>query len=84
MLGIDPRSLEEALQSRIGIVEVGIANHTSTRTLGAHHVEHVSHSGPWAWIVLILVVVLAALSVAVWQGLVPAAWVPDWVEALFR
>lgn len=84
LLGIDPRPLESALHSRIGSVEGGIANHTSIRTLGAHHVEHMPHSGPWAWLVLILLVVLAALSVAIWQGLVPVAWVPDWVEALFR
>lgn len=84
LLGIDARPLESVLQSRIGSVEGGIANHTSIRTLGAHHAENVQHSGPWAWLVLILLVVLAALSVAIWQGLVPAAWVPDWVEALFR
>lgn len=84
LLGIDSRSLEASLQSRIGSVEGGIANHTSTRTLGAHHVEHVPHSGALAWLVLIMLVVLAALSIAIWQGLVPAAWVPDWVEALFR
>lgn len=84
LLGIDARSLEAALQSRIGSVEGGIANHTSIRTLGAHHAEYVPRSGSWAWLILILLVVLAALSVAIWQGLVPAAWVPDWVEALFR
>ena len=84
LLGIDPRPLEVSLQSRIGIVEGGIANHTSTRTLGAHHAEQVQHSLPWVWLILIMLVVIAALSVAIWQGLVPAAWVPDWVEALFR
>jgi cytoskeletal protein RodZ len=84
LLGIDSRPLELSLQSRIGSVEGGIANHTSIRTLGAHQVEHLPQSGPWAWLVLILVVVLAALSIAIWQGLVPAAWVPDWVEALFQ
>lgn len=84
LLGIDSRSLETSLQSRIGSVEGGIANHTSTRSLGGHHVEYAPHSGPWAWLVLILLVVLTALGVAIWQGLVPATWVPDWIEALFR
>lgn len=84
LLGIDARPLETSLQSRIGSVEGGIANHTSIRTLGAHHVEHVPHAGSWLWLILILVVVLIALGIAIWQGLVPAAWVPDWVEALFR
>lgn len=84
LLGIDPKPLEIALQSRIGKVEGGIANHTSIRTLGAHQAEQVPHSGAWVWLVLIFLVVIAVLSVAVWQGLIPQAWVPDWVEALFQ
>lgn len=84
LLGIDSKPLELALQSRIGSVQGGIANHTSTRTLGAHHVEHVPHSGGWAWLVLIFLVVLAVLGGAIWQGLLPAEWVPDWIEALFK
>lgn len=84
LLGIDPKHIEDSLQTRIGRVEGGIANHTSIRTLGAHHVESAPHPGPWGWLILIFVVVLIALSVAIWQGLVPAAWVPSWVEALFR
>jgi len=84
LLGIDPRPLEASLQSRIGRVEGGIANHTSTRTLGAHHIEQVQHSGAWAWLILIFLVVLVVLGVAVWQGLLPATWVPDWAEAFFR
>lgn len=83
-LGIDPRPLEASLQSRIGSVQGGIANHTSTRTLGAHHVEHVTHSGALSWFVLIFLVVIVVLGVAIWQGLLPAAWVPDWIEALFQ
>lgn len=84
LLEIDPRPLEASLQSRIGRVEGGIANHTSTRTLGAHHAEHVPHSGAWVWLVLIFLIVFAVLGVAIWQGLLPQAWVPDWVEALFK
>ncbi len=83
-LGIDPRPIEASLQSRIGSVQGGIANHTSTRSLGAHHVEHVQHTGAWAWFFLIFLVVLAVLGVAIWQGLMPDAWVPDWIEALFQ
>jgi cytoskeleton protein RodZ len=84
LLGIDPKPLEATLQSRIGSVQGGIANHTSTRTLGAHHVEHVPHSGAWAWVVLIFLVVVAVFGIAIWQGLLPAALVPDWIEALFK
>jgi cytoskeletal protein RodZ len=84
LLGIDSGPLEVSLQSRIGSVEGGIANHTSIRTLGTHQAEPMPHSLPWVWLVLILLVVIVALSVAIWQGLVPAEWVPDQIEALFR
>jgi|694.fasta_scaffold144881_2 cytoskeletal protein RodZ len=84
LLGIDSKPLEASLHSRIGSVQGGIANHTSIRTLGAHHVEHVPHSGAWAWVVLIILVVVAVFGVAIWQGLLPASLVPDWIEALFK
>jgi cytoskeletal protein RodZ len=84
LLGIDSRPLEATLQDRIGSVLGGLANHTSTRSLGAHHVEHVPHSGAWAWIVLIFLVVATVLGIAIWQGLLPASMVPDWLEALFK
>ena len=84
LLGIDPKPLEAALQSRIGSVEGGIANHTSIRTLGTHQAEHAPHAGGWVWLALIFLVVCVVLGVAIWQGLVPQSWVPDWVEALFK
>ena len=84
LLGIDSKPLEATLKARIGSVQGGIANHTSTRSLGTHHVEHVPHSGGWPWVVLICLIVLTVLGIAVWQGLLPAAMVPDWIEALFK
>ena len=84
LLGIDSKPLEASLHSRIGSVQGGLANHTSIHTLGAHHVENVPHSGAWAWVVLIILIVLAVFGVAIWQGLLPAALVPDWIEALFK
>jgi|GEM_PF-361868 len=96
LLGIDSRPLESTLQSYIGGVaggrggagagfnDGGIANHTSIRTLGAHHTDAPSHhSGGWVWLVLIFLIVVAVFGIAVWQGLLPTAWVPAWVEALF-
>lgn len=84
LLGIDSKPLEASLHSRIGSVQGGIANHTSIHTLGAHHVEHMPHSGAWVWVVLIILIVAAVFGVAIWQGLLPAALVPDWIEALFK
>jgi cytoskeleton protein RodZ len=84
LLGIDSKPLEASLHARIGSVQGGLANHTSIHTLGAHHVENVPHSGAWVWVVLIILIVLAVFGVAIWQGLLPAALVPDWIEALFK
>lgn len=95
LLGIDPKPLEATLQPYISGVSGGsvgagssahaggIANHTSIRSLGAHHIEHPQHSGGWVWLVLIFLIVVAVFGIAVWQGLLPSAWVPAWVEALF-
>jgi cytoskeletal protein RodZ len=78
LLEIDSRPLEAMLEPYIGRVEGGIANHTSTRTLGSHEIEH-SQGGSVMWFVLILILALVAAGVAVWQGLVPSAWLPAWL-----
>ena len=63
LLGIDSKPLEASLHSRIGSVQGGIANHTSIHTLGAHHVEHMPHSGAWVWVVLIILRKIVLLSI---------------------
>lgn len=80
LLEIDSKPLEAMLEPYIGRVEGGIANHTSTRTLGAHQIEH-SQGGSVVWFVMILMLALAAAGVAIWQGLVPSAWLPAWLGA---
>ncbi len=83
LLGIDSSSIESALQPYIGSVTGGIAAHTSTRSLGAHHATH-SVGGSPIWLLVIFLVVLAAISIAVWQGIVPQSWIPGWMGALFK
>lgn len=80
LLEIDSSPLEAILEPYIGSVQGGIANHTSTRTLGAHEIEH-SQGGSVMWFVLILILALVAAGVAVWQGLIPSAWLPAWLGA---
>jgi cytoskeletal protein RodZ len=80
LLEIDSKPLEAMLEPYIGRVEGGIANHTSTRSLGAHQVEY-RQSGSAVWFVLILILALVAAGVAIWQGLVPSAWLPAWLGA---
>lgn len=79
LLGVDSKAIENVLQPYIGKVTGGIAAHTSTRTLGAHHAQkpHSSHSV--LWIIVTLCVVFAALGIAVWQGILPAHWLPSWL-----
>jgi cytoskeletal protein RodZ len=80
LLEIDSKPLEAMLEPYIGRVEGGIANHTSTRTLGAHQIEH-SQGGSVVWFVLILLLALVVGGVAIWQGLVPSGWLPAWLGA---
>ena len=82
LLGVDPQAVESHLSDKIGTVQGGIANHTSIRTLGPQQ-EHVSH-GSFGWIVLIFAVVIVALGVAIWQGLVPQSWVPGWLADIIK
>jgi hypothetical protein len=79
LLGVDSVAIENALQPYIGQVTGGIAAHTSTRTLGAHHAEKNTSSGSSLWLIVILCVVLAALGIAIWQGIFPASWIPGWL-----
>jgi cytoskeletal protein RodZ len=83
LLEIDPKPLEALLEPYIGRVEGGIANHTSTRSLGEHQIEH-KQGGSVVWIVLILILAFVAAGVAVWQGLVPSAWLPAWLGAFTK
>jgi len=82
MLGIDSKGLEAVLQSYIGEVTGGIANHTSTRSLAPHDSDRNHHST--GWIVMIAVVVFVVIAIALWQGIVPRGLMPEWLGALFR
>jgi cytoskeletal protein RodZ len=84
LLGTDSKELEASLQSQIGSVTGGIAAHTSTRSLGAHEAQSSSSSGSPIWLLVIFSVVIAAISVAIWQGIVPQSWVPAWLGTLFK
>jgi len=79
LLGVDSKSIENVLQPYIGKVTGGIAEHTSTRTLGAHHADRHGSLSSSMWIIVILCVVMAALAIAIWQGIFPASWMPSWM-----
>ncbi len=80
LLAVNPAGLENALRPYIGQVHGGIANHTSTRSIKVTETDRRPSSS--GWILLIVAVVLVAAGVAVSQGLVPQAWVPEWLLGL--
>lgn len=83
LLAVDSAALESALAEYIGPSSGSIANHTSIRTLTtAHDVDR--RPGSVGWLVLILALVALGFGVAVWQGLVPAGMVPEWLKAAIR
>ena len=82
LLGVEPQAVEAQFRDKIGSVQGGIANHTSIRTLGPQQ-EHIQH-GSLGWILLILAVVIVALGVALWQGLVPQSWIPGWLAEIIK
>lgn len=84
LLSVDSQSIEASLQPYIGKVTGGIAAHTSTRTLGTHHTDSSFSIGSSMWIVVILSVVIVALLVAIWQGIVPTHWLPTWIAGAIK
>ena len=84
LLGVDSTAIENTLQPYIGQVTGGIAAHTSTRTLGAHHTEKNPSSGSSLWLIVIFCVVIAVLGIAIWQGIFPANWIPGWLAGAVK
>ncbi len=84
LLGIDSKPLEDTLRSYVGEVEGGIGNHTSTRTLDKHTTVTSRPSASWFWWVLIAAVVLVAAVVALSHDVLPASWIPVWLEGWLK
>ena len=80
LLGVDFEALEPLLRAHSQVKAPSIAEHTSTRTLGAQMGEAPGSSGSVAWIVLIVLVVVVLLGVALWQGILPDSLLPDWLK----
>jgi cytoskeleton protein RodZ len=80
-LEIDFAALEPALREHFdaSLPKTGLAEHTSTRSLG-NAVEKTASSGSVVWVVLIVLVVVVVLGIAVWQGMVPPSLTPDWLK----
>ena len=82
-LGADAQPAEDALKDRIGVIRGGIANHTSTRSLATHETDRTQQSSV-GWLALIGIVVVAAVAIAISQGIIPKALLPHWLGALVK
>lgn len=80
-LEIDFTALEPSLREHFDATQpkTSLAEHTSTRSLGAA-VEKRPSSGSMGWIILIVVVVIVVLGIAVSQEIVPPSLFPDWFK----
>jgi cytoskeleton protein RodZ len=47
---------------------------------GALPVEEERTSSSWGWLIVILLVIAAAVLYGVWQGWLPAHWLPGWLS----
>ncbi len=83
LLGADAQPAEDALKDRIGVIRGGIANHTSTRSLATHETDRTQQSSV-GWLALIGIVVVAAVAIAISQGIIPKALLPHWLGALVK
>jgi cytoskeleton protein RodZ len=84
LLEVDADAILDALHPFIGSVSGGISQHTSTRSLGTHDSSHHSGNGTALWVVMIMTVLLVAVGVAIWQGIIPQGWLPGWIGAMFK
>lgn len=84
LLGIDSKPLEDTLRVYVGEVEGGIGNHNSTRTLESQTTPTLRPSASWFWWVLIAAVVLVAAVVALSHDVLPASWIPVWLEGWLK
>ena len=65
------------------MIRGGIANHTSTRSLATHETDRTQQSSV-GWLALIGIVVVAAVAIAISQGIIPKALLPHWLGALVK
>jgi cytoskeletal protein RodZ len=79
LLGIDADALEPLLRDYLQDGSSGIANHTSTRSIGGPMQER-SAAGSTGWILLIVAVVAVVVGIAFWQDLVPGQFMPSWLK----
>ena len=78
LLDVDFEALEPVLRDHMPAAKVGIANHTSTRAIG-ESMEETHSSGSVGWVILVVLVIGVVVGVALWQGMVPANWLPAWL-----
>jgi cytoskeletal protein RodZ len=79
LLGADPQAIIASLDPSLRGAEPArlVQGALHPRGAGAH-VEEERSSSSWGWLAAILVVIIAAIAYAFWQGWLPQHWITSW------
>jgi cytoskeletal protein RodZ len=81
LLGADPEAIIASLEPQIrGAAPARLAQGVLHTPRGALPVEEERASSSWGWLVVILIVIVAAVAYGVWQGWLPTHWLPGWLS----
>lgn len=81
LLGADPETIIASLEPHIGARAPGrLAQGALHSPRGAMPAEEERSSSSWGWLAVILLVIVAAVAYGIWQGWLPAHWLPGWLS----
>jgi cytoskeletal protein RodZ len=83
LLGADPDTIIASLEPHMrGNAPARLASHQGgpQSPRGALPAEEERSSFSWGWLIVILLVIAAAVAYGIWQGWLPARWLPGWLS----
>ncbi|HTJ99424.1 MAG TPA: helix-turn-helix domain-containing protein [Bordetella sp.] len=83
LLGADPDTIIASLEPQMrGNAPARLASHQGglQSPRGALPAEEERSSSSWGWLIVILLVIAAAVAYGIWQGWLPAHWLPGWLS----
>jgi cytoskeletal protein RodZ len=81
LLGADPDTIVASLEPHMrGNAPGRLAQGTLHSPRGAMPAEEERSSSSWGWLIVILLVIVAAVAYGIWQGWLPAHWLPGWLS----
>ncbi|AOB30732.1 hypothetical protein AKI39_08555 [Bordetella sp. H567] len=82
LLGADPEAIIASLEPQMrGAAPARLATQGALQSpRGTLPAEEERSSSSWGWLIVILLVIAAALAYGLWQGWLPAHWLPSWLS----